>query len=50
VTVTLDAAAPDKREILFEKNRPDMDKNPEKYAPNQWHVGSIMLIGEAVVE
>lgn len=50
VTATLDAAAPDKREILFEKNRPDMDKNPEKYAPNQWHVGSIMLIGEPVTE
>lgn len=50
VTATLDAAAPDKRGILFEKNRPDMDKNPEKYAPNQWHVGSIMLIGEPVVE
>jgi lysophospholipase L1-like esterase len=50
VTVTLDAAAPDKRTILFEKNRPDMEKDPAKYAPNQWHVGSIMLIGEPVVE
>lgn len=50
VTVTLDAAAPDKRKILFEKNLPDMDKNPAKYAPSQWHVGSIMLIGEPAVE
>ncbi|MEX1048813.1 MAG: SGNH/GDSL hydrolase family protein [Akkermansiaceae bacterium] len=48
VTATLDASAPDKRKILFEKNRPDMDKNPEKYTPNQWHVGSVMLIGETV--
>jgi hypothetical protein len=50
VTATLDATAPEKREILFEKNRSDMDKSPDKYAPNQWHVGSIMLIGEPVVE
>ncbi len=50
VTATLDATAPDKRKILFEKNRPDMDKNPDKYAPNQWHVGSIMLIGDPVAE
>lgn len=50
VTATLDAAAPDKRTILFEKNRPDMEKDPDKYAPNQWYVGSIMLIGEPVVE
>ena len=48
VTVTLDAAAPDKRKILFEKNLPEMDKSPDKYAPNLWHVGSLMLIGEPV--
>ena len=50
VTATLDGAAPDKQNILFEKNRPDRQKNPAKYAPNEWHVGSIMLIGEAVAE
>ena len=27
-----------------------MEKNPDKYAPNQWHVGSIMLIGELMAE
>jgi hypothetical protein len=46
VTVSLDAAAPDKKAILFEKNRPDLEKNPAKFAPNHWNVGAIMLIGE----
>ena len=48
VTVTLDEAGPDKRSVLFEKNRPDFDKNPDKYAPKVWNVGSVMLIGEVV--
>ncbi len=48
VSITLDSEAPDKKEILFEKNRPDLEKNPEKYADNVWHAGSIMLIGEIV--
>lgn len=48
VVVTLDHAAPDKKTILFEKNRPDLEKNPEKYAPNVWNVGAVMLIGEPV--
>ncbi len=48
VTVTLDQDTPDKRQILFEKNRPDFDKNPQKYAPNLWNVGGILLLGEAV--
>lgn len=46
VTVALDASAPDKTTILFEKNRPDLEKNPAKYAPNHWNVGAILLIGE----
>jgi lysophospholipase L1-like esterase len=48
VVVTLDEAAPDKKTILFEKNRPDLEKNPEKYAPNLWNVGAVMLIGDPV--
>lgn len=50
VSVTLDEKGPDKRSILFDKNRPDFDKDPAKYAPNLWNVGAIMLIGEAVEE
>lgn len=48
VTVTLDEAGPDKRSVLFDKNRPDFDKNPDKYAPKVWNVGSVMLIGDVV--
>lgn len=46
VTITLDAASPNKREKLFEKNRPDFDLHPERYTENHWNVGSIMLLGE----
>ncbi len=48
VSVTLTDQQPDKREILFERNREFYDKNPEKFKPELWHVGSIMLIGELV--
>lgn len=48
VTITLTDERPDKREILFEKNREFYDKHPERYEPELWHVGSIMLIGELV--
>jgi hypothetical protein len=48
VNVTLDSAGPDKRTVLFEKNRPDFDKNPDKFAPKVWNVGAVMLIGEVV--
>lgn len=46
VRIRLMEEPPDKREILFERNRSDFDRNPEKFEKNQWHVGSIMLIGE----
>lgn len=48
VEVTLDATAPDKAKILFEHNRPDLEKNPGKYAGTRWYAGGIMLIGEAL--
>jgi hypothetical protein len=38
----------DKSRILFEKNRPDFDKFPEKYAPTNWYAGAIFLVGELV--
>ena len=45
VELTLDAAAPDKAKILFEHNRPDLEKDPAKYAGTSWYAGGIMLIG-----
>ena len=47
-TANGDSAGPDKRTVLFERNRPDFDKNPEKFAPKVWNVGAVMLIGEVV--
>jgi hypothetical protein len=48
VTVTVDAQVPDKMKILFEQNRPDMEKNPDKYQGTTWYAGAIMLIGDLV--
>lgn len=36
----------DKREILFERNRPDYDKNPEKYASYTFTTAFVMIRGE----
>ncbi|MBC2602778.1 hypothetical protein [Puniceicoccus vermicola] len=38
----------DKREILFERNRDDFDKHPEKYTPHVWHAGAIFIVGEMI--
>lgn len=38
----------DKREILFERNRADFDKNPKKYEPFRCHAGTLFLVGELV--
>lgn len=38
----------DKRNILFERNRADFDKSPEKYQGSNWYVGAILLVGELV--
>jgi hypothetical protein len=48
ITVTLDEAGPDKRAILSERNRPEFDKNPGKFNPKVWNVGTVMLIGDVV--
>jgi lysophospholipase L1-like esterase len=45
-TFTLEAAAPDKEKILFEQNRPDLAKNPEKYADNTWYASALLLLGD----
>jgi len=39
---------PDKRNILFEQNRADFDKNPKKYEGNYWFVGAIFVAGELI--
>jgi lysophospholipase L1-like esterase len=46
VTIRLEAAAPDKAKILFEHNRPDLEKNPAKYADNVWYASAILLLGD----
>lgn len=46
--LTLLAEAPDKAKILFEKNRPDMEKTPAKYAGNYWYAGGLLILGNVV--
>ena len=48
VEVRVDQVVPDKAKILFEHNRPDLEKDPAKYAGTNWYVGGIMLIGDLV--
>jgi len=48
VDIIIDAGVPDKAKILFEKNRPDLEKNPEKYAGTAWYVGGVMVLGELI--
>lgn len=48
VSIELDSAKPDKMKILFPQNRADMEKNPAKYAGNNWYAGGIMLMGNIV--
>jgi len=46
VAFRLEAGAPDKPQILFEKNRADFEKNPAKYAENTWYASAILLLGD----
>jgi len=48
IRLTLLAEAPDKANILFEKNRPDLEKNPAKYAGNYWYAGALLILGNVV--
>jgi hypothetical protein len=38
----------DKGQILFERNRGDFAKNPQKYEPHFWYAGALLLSGELV--
>jgi lysophospholipase L1-like esterase len=46
IEVTLTDERPDKRAILFEHNRPDLEKNPAKYAADSWYVGGLLVFGD----
>lgn len=46
VKVTLLPDKLDKTKILFEKNLPDLEKHPDKFAGHTWYAGSIMVIGD----
>ncbi|WP_240772826.1 SGNH/GDSL hydrolase family protein [Phragmitibacter flavus] len=48
IKIQLSASAPDKKNILFERNRPDLEANPAKYANNHWYLGGLLLIGEVL--
>ena len=48
VAITVLAENPDKRALLFERNREDFDKSPAKYEPTVWHAGAIFIVGEMV--
>ena len=46
VHIRIDEAVPDKSAILFQRNRKDLEANPDKYEGTAWYAGGIMLIGE----
>lgn len=46
VKITVLPKAIDRRAILFERNRADFDKKPEKYASLNGYAGQLFLIGE----
>ena len=50
VTITLKPDAPDKKNIIFEKDRGDIEKNPEKYKDNVWYASSLFLLGDLAEE
>lgn len=46
VRATLTGEKLDKKEVLFERNREDFDKNPDKYKDHSWYVSSLLIIGD----
>lgn len=48
VSIIVSESAPDKRDILFEDNKPDYDANKEKYAPLHYYAGCIFIAGKLV--
>lgn len=45
---TLEATKPDKATILFERNRADHEKHPEKYTDHTWYVSALLLLGDVL--
>jgi lysophospholipase L1-like esterase len=50
VAITLKPDAPDKKKIIFEKDRGDLEKNPAKYKDNVWYASSIFLLGDLAAD
>jgi hypothetical protein len=50
IEITLTGEAPDKRAILFEANRGDVESHPEKYAPHLWYASAIMTFETATAD
>jgi len=48
VTLKVLDESPDKTGILFERNRDDLLKHPEKYNRLNWYAGAILVVGEIV--
>ncbi len=46
IEIALTDERPDKQSILFEKNRDDLAKNPDKYAPHVWYASAALIFGE----
>ncbi len=48
VTLALSPEAPDKAKLLFERNLPDLEAHPERYAETNWYAGALMVLGDVV--
>jgi lysophospholipase L1-like esterase len=48
IKIQLGATTLDKRTILFENNRADLDKNPTKYSGHSWYLGGLLVVGDIV--
>ncbi|MCM8536197.1 MAG: SGNH/GDSL hydrolase family protein [Lentisphaeraceae bacterium] len=48
VKVSLTNEKLDKKNILFERNRAQYDKNPKKFEPHFWYLGGVFISGELV--
>jgi len=50
VRIALTSERLEKRMILFEHNQADFDQHPEKYAGHTWVIGSLLILGDIVVD
>jgi len=46
VSITVLAEKPDKVSLLFPKNRAELEKDPDKFAPSCWYAGAIFVVGD----